>query len=158
MRLGSLAILFVLFFLISSCETNNAFEKNLDIPGYKWKGDYKLQFPVTIKDTSVPYNIYINTRHADYYPYMNIWYMVSIVFPDGKIQSQRQEIPLANPDGAWLGEGMGDIWDRSYMIQQGAHFSKPGTYTFQLEQIMRQDPLPGMLASGIRIERTAVRR
>jgi len=152
--------IYFLCFLFSSslisCETINTYQRFEDIPHYNWQSDFKLNFPVEISDTSTRYNIYVNTRHTDAYPYMNLWLLVSTTLPDGKILKKRIEIPLANSDGAWLGEGTGDIWEASYMIQQNTIFDQPGKYVFTLEQNMRQDPLPGVMSMAVRIERTEV--
>ncbi len=148
-------ILFVVF-ILSSCESINTYQKYESIPHYSWQSDYKLNFPVEIKDTAVRYNIYINTRHSDAYPYMNLWLFVSTTLPDGSTLKKRVEIPLANSEGKWFGEGTGDVWDASYLIQQNTFFDKAGKYIFTLEQNMRQDPLPGIMAMAVRIEKTEV--
>jgi len=49
---------------------------------------------------------------------------------------------------------LGDIWDYSTRIQENAFFTQPGLYTFSLEQNMRQDPLPGIMAIGLKVENT----
>ncbi|MEI7669902.1 MAG: gliding motility lipoprotein GldH, partial [Pseudomonadota bacterium] len=104
------------------------------------------------------YNVYINVRHADFYPFSNLWLMSRTTFPDGNRLEKRVEIPLANNEGKWFGEGMGDIWDMSHILQQGTYFNKAGKYTIELEQNMRKDPLPGIMAIGIRIQKTQVKR
>ena len=145
-----------LVLLLNSCDKNRVFEKNKEIKGYSWASDNKASFTVDITDTTKLYNIYVNVRHVDYYQFSNIWLITRTTFPDGKKMQQRLEIPLATDEGRWYGEGMGDIWDKSYLIQQGAHFSKRGNYIFELEQNMRKDPLPGIMAIGLRVENTNI--
>lgn len=147
-------IMLLVLFISSSCESINTYQKYESIPHYNWQSSYLLNFPVEIKDTTVRYNIYINTRHTDDYPYMNLWLLVSTTLPDGRNLKKRIEIPLANSEGKWKGEETGNIWDASYMLQQNTIFDKPGNYTFTLEQNMRQDPLPGIMAMAVRIEKT----
>ncbi len=143
---------------LSSCQTNMVFDDNEEIKNYVWDSKVKPSFTFEIKDTMVLYNIYINLRHVDYYMFSNVWLNVSAVFPDGTRQVKRVEIPLADESGKWYGEGLGDIWDYRYMIQQGAYFNKPGKYTFSLEHLMRKDPLPGVMSVGLRVENTGVGR
>jgi gliding motility-associated lipoprotein GldH len=84
--------------------------------------------------------------------------MISTQFPDGKKSSRRIEVMLANDEGKWFGEGLGDIWDYRTLIQENAYFTEPGSYTFSLEQSMRQDPLPGIMAVGLRVENTGLQK
>ncbi len=151
------ALCFVIFAL-SSCQTNMVFDDNEEITSYVWDSKVKPTFTFEIKDTSMLYNIYINVRHVDYYRFNNVWLNVAATFPDGSRQVKRVDIPLADESGKWHGEGLGDIWDYRHLIQQGAFFNKPGKYTFSLEHLMRQDPLPGIMSVGLRVENTGIQR
>lgn len=140
--------------VLQGCDKNRVFEKNLTVEKSIWSSTEKLNFEVDVFDTSATYNVYINIRHAGIYPYSNLWLMVTTSFPDGTSKRQRVEVPLADEEGAWYGEGMGDIWDLKYLAQQNAQFNKIGKYHFSFEQIMRQNPLPGIMAMGLRVEQT----
>ncbi len=151
-----LKIFFLLFLSLSlfSCDKNRVFEKNVTVEKSIWSSADKMNFEVDVIDTTATYNVYINVRHASIYPYSNLWLMVTTISPDGTSQKQRVEVSLADEEGAWHGEGMGDIWDLKYLAQQNARFVKKGKYSFQFEQIMRQDPIPGIMAMGLRVEQT----
>ncbi len=140
--------------IFQGCEKNRVFERNISIEKSSWKNSDKVKLEVDVQDTSGTYNIYINVRHNSIYPYSNLWVMIISTSPDGNSQRQRVEISLANEEGAWHGEGMGDVWDLKYLAQQNALFKVKGKYSFEFEQIMRQDPLLGIMAMGLRVERT----
>ncbi|MBK8414603.1 MAG: gliding motility lipoprotein GldH [Bacteroidetes bacterium] len=63
------------------------------------------------------------------------------------------ECILASPEGRWLGEGLGDIWDNRILFKENVQFTQPGEYRFELNQAMRINPLPGIMDAGIRIEK-----
>jgi gliding motility-associated lipoprotein GldH len=147
-----LALLPVLFLL--SCNPNRVFEKNEDIKGNIWDKDFKTSYTVDIQDTAQHYDVYVNIRHAKFYQYSNLWIMIYTTFPDGKRLSQRVEFELAEKDGKWEGDCMGDICDISLPIQKNAIFNEKGKYTFEFEQIMRADKLPAIMAMGLKIEKT----
>ncbi|MGB3077386.1 MAG: gliding motility lipoprotein GldH [Chitinophagales bacterium] len=147
----SFLLLLILGSLVS-CEKNRVYEKNISIDKYSWDSKMIPSFKVEITDTASLYNIYVNIRHADLYPFQNIWLQAGTQFPDGTKTNRRIEIMLANDEGKWYGEGLGDIWDFRSLVQENAFFNKPGTYTFTLTQNMRQDPLPGIMAVGLRVE------
>ncbi|RPD38478.1 gliding motility lipoprotein GldH [Chitinophaga barathri] len=137
------------------------FEKNRDIPNSEWAADNRPVFELELspEDTAYAYNIYVNVRHTDAYPYNNLWLLVSTQLPgDSTAVTRRVELPLADTYGKWLGSGMDDIYEHRIPIQQNAIFSKPGMYRFTYEQNMRQTPLPDMLSVGLRIEKAALRK
>jgi gliding motility-associated lipoprotein GldH len=54
----------------------------------------------------------------------------------------------------WTGSAMDDIYEhRILLYNQPVKFRKSGTYTVQLEQVMRENPLKHVLNLGIRIEK-----
>ncbi len=139
----------------------DTFEKNRDIPHSEWATDNRPVFELKLapEDTAYYYNIYVNVRHTDAYPYNNLWLLVSTQLPgDSAAVTRRVELPLADTYGKWLGSGMDDIFEHRIPIQQNAIFAKPGMYRFTFEQNMRQNPLPNMLSVGLRIEKAAPRK
>jgi len=153
---SALSAFIILFF--TACEKNRIYEKNITIEEYRWDSKAVVSYKIDIIDTSVLYNIYINVRHADLYPFQNIWLVIGTQYPDGTEASRRVEIMLANDEGKWYGEGLGDIWDYRTLIQENAIFTQQGVYVFTLEQNMRQDPLPGIMAVGLRIENSGLKK
>lgn len=140
---------------LSSCTTIDLYEKVEAIPKQEWSSSYKPQFTFTIKDTLAPYQVYLIVRHNNKYKYNNIWVNLYAQAPADSAKKFGLELPLANKDG-WLGSGMDDIFEHRIAFTldpQKFRFAKSGTYTFSLEQIMRDDPLPDMLNVGIRIEK-----
>lgn len=142
-------------FIISSCDKNRVYEKNIEVTDYiqGWKSDDVKTFDIKLDDTTVLYNLFINIRHAEVYPFSNIWLMLNTKFPNGKTNSQRIEIPLADENGNWFGDGMGDIWDYRFALSP-FYIQATGTYTISVAHDMRMDPLPGIMDVGIRIENT----
>lgn len=148
-----LLLLFVPCILcLASCSTIDLYEKDVSIPGHEWKSDFKPSFTFNIKDSTRPYQFFIVLRHTEKYNYTNI-YINLYIQPPGKDSSQKiqQDLQLANNDG-WLGTGMDDIYEHRIRIGQPQTL-KTGTYTFTIEQIMREDPLEHVLDAGLRIEK-----
>ena len=132
------------------------FEKDVIIPGQQWEGSFKPRIDFTIKaeDTASLYNVYLVLRHSDAYNYNNIWVKGTVLEPgDTAARSERYDLTLATNDKGWLGNGMDDIYEHRIIIQPETKFGKPGTYSFTLEQIMREDPLKHVLNVGVRVEK-----
>jgi gliding motility-associated lipoprotein GldH len=141
----------ILFF--SACDTDRVFEENKEIEEYKWFVDAPQSFQVLIDDTATAYNFYINVRNAGYYRYRNVFMFINTHFPAGQIQRDTLECILASPDGEWLGDGLGDIYDNRILFKKGVRFPVGGEYKFELIQAMRVDPIDGIMDVGIRIEK-----
>lgn len=142
--------------LLASCQTTDLFEKTVSIPQQQWKTSYKPSFTFEIKDTTVAYQLYITFRHNDKYNFNNLWVNLYTLSPDKKSGKAQYELPLANNEKGWLATGMDDIYEHRIALtplNQDFRFSKAGTYTFTLEQIMREDPLMNVLNVGLRIEK-----
>jgi len=139
-----------------SCNTIDLYEKVAPIPNHSWKSAFKPQFTFTITDTAAPYQLFVILRHSNQYRYNNIWVAVQTKSPDGTSATARYELPLATNEKGWLGTGMDDLYEHRIAltpINQNFYFKRPGTYTFGLEQVMREDPLEHVFNVGLRIEK-----
>ncbi|WP_109695704.1 gliding motility lipoprotein GldH [Chitinophaga deserti] len=157
----SACLAFSLFAFACKPPKLDTYEKNRDIPQSSWESSLKPTYEVTLnnEDTAYFYNLYVNVRHTDAYPYNNLWLIVSTQLPgDSLPQSRRVELPLADSYGKWLGNGLDDIFEHRIPIQQNAILPRTGTYRFTFEQNMRQDPLPNIMSVGLRVEKTAPRK
>jgi len=144
----------VLTFCLPGCTTIEVFEKNNDIPDHRWHYNFKPEFNFTINDTTSLYNLYIVLRHTDAYRYNNIWLNVGTRSPADTMRYQRFDLQLGNDANGWEGTGMDDIWELRKSITRGPFkFNKTGTYTFTVEQVMRENPLPAMVSIGVRVEK-----
>ncbi len=142
-------ILIGCFFI--SCNTLDVFERSTNFPAHQWKGSNKPSFDFKIADTAAFYDIYFVIRHEDAYHYKNIWLNVSIKDPDSSYTIKREFILADNTK--WLGMGMDDIIEQRLLFNTSPTHLKKGNYHFELQQVMREDPLPSMLSAGVRIEK-----
>ena len=136
---------------------SDVFEKNVALPGNRWAANYQPVFTFNISDTAATYAMYLTMRHTDAYPFSNIWISKQTTLPDGKKDSSiKIEVPLAQPDGKWLGRGMNEIWEHRMPLNRDGEpirFKHAGQYSIQIQQLMRTNPLPEVLSVGIRLEK-----
>jgi gliding motility-associated lipoprotein GldH len=138
---------------VISCTDNAAFDDNKDIDPKGWSFHDKPKFDVKIEFPGV-YNVFINLRHTDDYRYSNIFLLMYVTAPGQKeAEKRRVEVKLAEHDGHWLGNGSGNLYSRKVFVTDKIDFTKPGVYHFELEQNMRDEPLPEIADVGIRIEK-----
>jgi gliding motility-associated lipoprotein GldH len=140
-------------FCIASCDSKRVYEKNEKIPNSNWDQNSPLVFLVSITDTVQFHNVYINVRNAGLFGFSNLFLFINTRFPQGQFERDTLECTLASPDGRWLGDGLGDIWDNRILFKKNVRFPQAGEYRFELIQAMRINPLPGIMDAGIRIEK-----
>jgi gliding motility-associated lipoprotein GldH len=142
--------------LVACTLPTDVFEKDVAVPGQQWASSFKprIDFIIKDQDTAWLYNVYLVIRHSDAFNYNNIWIKGTVLEPGNpNPRTQRYDLTLATNDKGWLGSGMDDIYEHRLLIQPQTKFSKPGTYSFTLEQIMREDPLKHVLNVGVRVEK-----
>lgn len=142
--------------ILSSCTTVDLYEKVVSLPRHEWSSSNKPQFKFEIKDTTVPYRIFVVFRHSEKYNYNNIWLNLYTQGPGVPQQKAQYELPLSSGDKGWLGTSMDDLYEHRIALtpnSQDFYFKRAGEYTFTLEQIMREDPLQSVYNVGLRIEK-----
>ncbi|MCR5888737.1 gliding motility lipoprotein GldH [Hymenobacter sp. J193] len=155
---GWLAALSLLF--LASCDTSELYEQNVDLKDaggqpYVWAVQEKPSFTFTITDTTQLYDVYFNIRNAADYGYYNLYVKHTLTAPDGRpVSMLLHEMRLLDAKtGEPLGSGSGDIFDHRILALPQQRFRQPGEYRLTLEQYMRQDALPGIMAVGVRVAR-----
>jgi len=146
-------LFFIVCFLgLISCSDHALMDQNKAIENKVWFNKQVPEFTVTIKDSSIPYNLYLNLRNTMAYPFSNIYVLVHQKNPDNTKKTYQVKLILANREGLWLGNSAGSIFNHQARFLKDFSFPHAGIYSFQLEQNMRLDPLPGIIDVGLRIE------
>ena len=152
LRPTSYFILLTLY-IIPGCTSIDLYEKSVTIPRHAWENSFTPSFDFTIKDTTLPYKLFLVLRHNEKYNYNNIYVNVYVKGPgQDTAQKIQQNLILATNEKGWLASGMDDIYD--HRIPLGPEQSlKAGNYQFTIEHIMRENPLNNVLNVGLRIEK-----
>jgi gliding motility-associated lipoprotein GldH len=149
--INSLIVLILLFF-VCACSRNSYYEHYQSISDTGWNKDSVARFQIDISNISEPFDILINVRHTNKYPYQNFWLFISETSPSGKTTQDTIECYLADNRGKWLGSGLSSIYTMPVLIQQSRRFSQAGKYSFAIRHGMRDDVLAGISDIGIEID------
>ncbi|MGC6471006.1 MAG: gliding motility lipoprotein GldH [Flavobacteriales bacterium] len=145
--------------ILSSCDSNRIYEKNITIKNNLWSIDTVPSFEFNNQDTISEQVLKINIRHSSDYAYSNLWLFIHTHQPDGNILTDTLECILAEKDGRWKGSGLGDIWDLKSDFKTET-FDQIGTYRVEIEQAMRYGDLAkieklfGIMSVGFRIQKS----
>ena len=152
-------ILFILITLfLFSCDKKRVFDEYKSV-GSAWNKDSIVTFDLPKLEPSKSYNLYLNVRNNDNYPFNNLFLLVSLENPDGLTKVDTLEYAMANNDGTLLGEGFSDTKESKLFFKENQIFNKKGQYKVRIQQAVRQNgkvkgekELKGVTEVGFRIE------
>lgn len=158
---GSLkiSVLFSVAFLLFSCGEKPVFDSYQSV-GSAWHRDSIVSFDFEVRDSVVSYNLFLNIRANNKYPFNNIFLIVSHESPSEQIKVDTLEYIMAAPDGKMLGNGFSDIKESKLWFKENYRFSELGKHTLKIEQAMRKrneveglERLEGVSDVGFSIEK-----
>ena len=155
------SLLFILLVLtIFSCDKNRVFDEYKTV-GSSWNRDSIVKFDLPKLVPTDRYNLFINIRNNDNYPFNNLFLLVSLENPEGLVKVDTLEYAMANPDGTLLGEGFTDTKENKLFYKENTLFDKKGLYKISIRQATRQvgkvtgvKELEGISEIGFRIEQS----
>lgn len=157
---NSLILLFVAALSLMSCDNKRVFDEYKSV-GTAWHKDSVITFELPQLDAKKAYNLYVNVRDNDEYPFNNMFLIVSLEHPNKKIKVDTLEYQMTNPDGTLLGEGFSDIKENKLFYKDKQQFTQKGIYKIHIKQAVRQTgkiegvaALAGITDVGFRIEST----
>ncbi|MFZ4672018.1 MAG: gliding motility lipoprotein GldH [Flavobacterium sp.] len=158
MKIINSIIFIFLLFLVTSCDKKRVFDDYKSV-GKNWNKDSIVTFDLPKLDPKKAYNLYVNVRDNDEYPFNNLFLIVSLEQPNRKVQVDTLEYQMTNPDGTLLGEGFSDIKENKLFYKDKVSFTQKGLYKIHIKHAVRQtgkiegvDTLPGITDVGFRIE------
>ncbi len=130
--------LFLTVVMLVSCESNTVFSESQAMDGH-WGADEVVQFKLPQLDSLKKYNLFLNIRNTNEYRYNNLFLIVNMTFPHGKTVTDTLEYRMANPDGSWMGQGIGNIKENKLWYKENVQFFEDGIYTVDIAQAMRNN-------------------
>ncbi len=153
-RPNSRKYFFVLFFLsvvISACTNKKEmYFQFKSIEDAKWNQNTSFDFAVNITDTLSYYNVFLEIRNNESYPFRNLWLFVNLKTPEGNLRKDTVNCELADAYGKWHGNGS-SLYTLSLPFEQNVRFRIPGTYLYSIKQGMRENELQGISDIGLRV-------
>ena len=155
------ASLFMLIFILVSCDTNGVFDAYHSMDNDSWSKNDTIVFPFNPTDTITKHNLFINIRNNNKYPFSNLFLVTQLNFPDGQKIIDTLEYDMTDPSGKFLGEGFSTIKENKLYYKENIRFPMNGNYTLAIFQAMRKSDevtgiknLEGVTDVGFRIEKT----
>jgi gliding motility-associated lipoprotein GldH len=148
---------------MTSCDSKAVFDEYKSVAN-QWHKDSIKSFNFKAPDTLNNYNLFVNLRNTNDYPFNNLFLIVELNYPNGKAVKDTLEYKMAAPNGELLGSGFSDIkenklWYKGYIAP--FKFSESGDYLVNIQHAMRKngavfgvEDLEGITDVGFRVEHT----
>lgn len=153
-------VIIFLTMLVASCDQNRVFDQYHKLDG-SWAKNDTIQFSFEQKDTINPYNLFLNIRNNNEYPFNNLFVIVRLTNPEKETKVDTLEYQMTNPDGSLLGEGFSDVKESKLWYQENFTFKKSGKYNIDIIHALREanqinglERVNGVTEVGFRIEKT----
>lgn len=154
---GKLRLPFFLFLtlFLNACDSDRVYEENADFQELKWLPGDSLVFDFSIQQASLPYDLLYDIRYSVNYPYYNLYVKHSLKDSAGHVlDTQLMNMNIFDPKtGVPKGSGLGDIFDYRILFLKDYSFPYTGKYKLVVRQYMRDEPLKGIEAFGLRVEK-----
>ncbi len=157
---NNLWYLFIIFILgFSSCDSSQVFDEYKTVPD-SWHKDNVITFSISPPDTLKPYNLFVNIRNTSDFKYSNLYLIVEMNFPNGKVTKDTLEYLMAKPNGEFLGTGFSGVKENKLWYKEAVVFSENGEYKVNIQHAMREngsikgiENLEGITDVGFRVEK-----
>lgn len=150
----------LIFLSLMACDSNRVYEDYQTVGNF-WHKDSVVAFDIKNIDTTRTYNLFINLRNNNQYPFSNIFLITEFNFPNGKVLVDTLEYKMTAANGAWLGQGFSDLKENKLWYRENVRFLNSGIYQFRVRQAVRKagsvtpvEELTGITDVGLRIEKT----
>ena len=136
--MGRLSASLVLLVLLVGCSSDVVVSETRSIQG-SWDKDNVIEFTIPQLDSVQEYNMFLNIRNTNEYRFNNLFLIVSMEFPHGKTVTDTLEYRMANPDGTWLGTGIGNVKENKLWYKENVGFFESGNYILHIGHAVRNN-------------------
>jgi gliding motility-associated lipoprotein GldH len=147
-----IGIFLILFLVLFSCQQDEIPVGAFSFHENKWEQKVKPTFELELSDTTNVYDFFITLRTTTDYKYSNLFIYVEEIPPFGPSFRTRHEIPIANPDGSWIGEKTGTIIENKFLVKR-AKVPFIGKYKFIIEQAITDQEVSDVLDISFQVKK-----
>lgn len=136
--MGRLLLLIFLAGFLVACNSDIVISESRSLPGY-WDKNDTIRFELPQLDSLNKYNLFVNIRNTNEYPFNNIFLIVTMEFPHGKTLVDTLEYKMAYPNGEWMGQGLGNVRDNKLWYKENVSFHEGGNYNIIITHAVRNN-------------------
>lgn len=140
--------------LFGACREQTVYHSFRALPWDAWHAHDTVDFAVQIPDSNTTYQLSVEVRNRNDYPYQNLRLYLDYATPDSlqMLPADTLNLILADSTGQWKGQGWGGLYQHSFPVKP-VSIQEKGTYTFKISLAMPDEELKGINDIGIKLEK-----
>lgn len=150
---------FLMSLFLMACDGDSVYDEYQSVPN-NWNKNKVISFDIKVPDSTKPYNLFVNLRNTGDYKYSNLFLIVEMNFPKGKVIRDTLEYRMAKPSGELLGTGLSSVKENKLWYKEAVVFNEGGEYKVNIQHAMRVNGdvngivnLEGITDIGFRVEK-----
>ena len=158
MKIKSSILFLLVVFAVASCDKTRVFDEYKTV-GNSWHKDSIVTFDLPQLDAAKSYNLFVNVRDNNDYPFNNLFLIVAMQQPNRRVITDTLEYQMTEADGTLLGNGFTDVKESKLYYKENVKFDLKGKYKVTIQHANRQTgkitgvkQLAGITDIGFRIE------
>ena len=143
-------LVIAVFILLLSCNTEKVFHEVKKFDDYKWRREDKAVFSFDLQDTTVNYEMVLNIRYIQGFPFKFLPLTIEITAPSGETLELEDNIQIIKDDHSYIGDGAGSYWDLDYTVPDYP-FHEKGVYKIVIQHALSEEILSPFNEIGVSI-------
>ena len=148
----STGLIGLLLLLVVACAPKEIFFEYHSFKNNGWDRADAAVFHINMDNTTDLFDVSLEIRNNNDYPFRNIWLFVDSKTPGGDIRNDTIKVNLADVYGKWQGTGI-SLYSLTVPFKTGVRFPQAGTYTYSIRHGMQENPLKGISDIGLKISK-----
>jgi gliding motility-associated lipoprotein GldH len=137
---------------VINCSNQELFSEFHSFPKSEWDKSEMVRFEVDVTDDSPRYDVSLEIRNNNNYPFRNLWLFIDFQTPTGSLRSDTLQVELADMYGKWYGKGI-SLYAYSFPYELNVQYPDTGKYVYTIRHGIRENPLKGISDIGLRVSR-----
>lgn len=139
--------------LMAICSCSDTIHDFHSIPFEGWYKRSTEMFAIAVPDSSAHYNVRLNIRHDTRFKYQDLWLYVWYASPlSDTLLCDTVKVPVAAPDGRWLGKGWGSLYQVSVPLKNPLSVIAGDSARLGVRPIVKENYLEGITEVGFSLE------
>ena len=123
------------------------------LPSEGWYKRSTETFTVAVPDSLARYNVSLHIRHDMRFRYQDLWLYVWYASPSlDTLLCDTVRVPVAGPDGQWLGKGWGSLYQVSVPLRYPLSILAGDSARLSVRPAMKESYLEGITEVGVSLE------
>ena len=135
--------------VFTACSDDAFFRRVQPVSGDCWSMGDDISFSVDISDTSAMYDVFVELRSGDAYPWSNIFIFGGISDSVAVLDVDTLKCILSDKFGKPTGKGLSNVKENTIAWKRGYKFPHEGVFSLSLSHGMRNVELPGVSSVGV---------